>query len=142
MTGVHQTRRKDKGVPGREQHAQRTAGFLGDLGRGGVQADRASRKHFVKASNDKPQSSDFRLYVHYLIQTIRQLYEVAFAISIVLRRKLGCKDLQSFLRSQSISRAGFEQDHLTLKPMLLISMLFPPGWKRPFLEASRITEKN
>lgn len=49
--------------------------------------------------------------------------------------------VKSCPRSQSISRAGFERDCLTLKPMLLISMLFPPGWKRPFLEASRIIEK-
>lgn len=28
--GVHQIRRKDKGAPGRGQHAQGTAGCLGD----------------------------------------------------------------------------------------------------------------
>lgn len=32
FTGVHQTRRKDKGVPRRGQHAQGTGGCLGDLG--------------------------------------------------------------------------------------------------------------
>lgn len=57
----------------------------------------------MKAVNDTPRSSDFRLYVHYLIQTTQQLYEVAFVVSIVLRRKLGCKDQQSHAQGHRVS---------------------------------------
>lgn len=58
ITGVHQTRRKDKGVPRRGQHAQGTGGCLGDLGgRVGKLAKQQEASH--ESLNDRAES---RLY--------------------------------------------------------------------------------